>query len=44
VKAAMDLYSDEFRVCSKCDAPLSDERSRAARLDPVCAKNLGRDW
>lgn len=44
VKAAMDLYSDEFTVCSKCDAPLSDERSRAAKLGPVCAKNLGRAW
>lgn len=43
-KAGMDLYADEFRVCSKCDSPLSDERSRAARLGPVCAKNLGFDW
>lgn len=44
VKAAMDRYSDEFTACSKCDSPLSDDRSRAARLGPVCAKNLGRDW
>jgi uncharacterized protein DUF6011 len=44
VKAAMDLYAVEFTVCAKCDAPLSDDRSRAARLGPVCAKNLGYDW
>lgn len=43
-KAAMNLYADEFTVCSKCDSPLSDERSRAARLGPVCAGNLGYTW
>lgn len=43
-KTAMDLYADEFTVCSKCDSPLSDERSRAARLGPVCAGNLGFTW
>lgn len=44
VKAAMDRYSDEFTACSRCDSPLSDDRSRAARLGFVCAGKLGRDW
>jgi translation initiation factor 2 beta subunit (eIF-2beta)/eIF-5 len=44
VKAAMDLYANEFTVCSKCDAPLSNERSRTARLGQRCAEVLGYDW
>lgn len=39
-KAAALAYYTNFTVCSRCDAPLSDEVSRARGLGPDCVKHF----
>lgn len=42
--AAAQLYADHFQACARCDAPLSNPRSRAAKIGHDCAKVWGWKW
>lgn len=42
--AAAKLYADHFQTCARCDAPLSNTRSRAAKIGHDCAKIWGWKW
>lgn len=37
-------YSDEYTQCARCDAPLSDERSRKCGFGWTCAQHFGVEW
>lgn len=43
-KAAAHAYATKHGRCSRCDAHLSDERSRVAKAGWKCAKVLGWPW
>lgn len=43
-EAAAHAYADEHGRCARCDAHLSDARSRAAKAGWKCAKEWGWAW
>lgn len=43
-EAAAHAYADKHGRCARCDAHLSDERSRAAKAGWKCAKEWGWAW
>lgn len=42
--ASAKLYATHFQTCARCDAPLSNPRSRAAKVGHDCAKIWGWKW
>lgn len=42
--AAAKQYAEHFQACARCDAPLSNPRSRAAKIGHDCAQVWGWPW
>ncbi len=40
LRAASILFGQETRTCGVCNSPLTNEKSRAAGIGPVCAKRF----
>ena len=38
---ATQKFGELYSCCGKCDAPLTDEKSRELKLGPVCRKSFG---
>lgn len=37
-------FGRKYKFCCFCDAPLDDDRSKAAGYGPICARNFGLPW